>query len=72
VQDLHFVATYCYVSISVRKNFVVCPQEPLIKLGVPWVKKGCGTLLLYFWLLWQNFMNLKEVQGTSVIKYCRV
>jgi hypothetical protein len=25
--------------LSVRLSFVVCPQEPLLKLGVPWLKK---------------------------------
>jgi hypothetical protein len=31
--------------LSLRLNSVVCPQEPLVKLGVPGVIKGCGALL---------------------------
>jgi hypothetical protein len=34
-----------FVPPFLKANFVVCPQEPLLKLGVLWVKKGCGTLL---------------------------
>jgi hypothetical protein len=31
--------------LSATRNFVLCSHEPLLKLGVPWVKKGCGTLI---------------------------
>jgi hypothetical protein len=24
---------------------VVCPREPLLHLGEPWVERGCGTML---------------------------
>jgi hypothetical protein len=32
--------------LSVRLNFVVFPQEPLLKLGVPWVKKKLRNTVL--------------------------
>jgi len=37
------MATYCFVPLSIRQNFVVCPHEPLLKLGVQWLRKGCGN-----------------------------
>jgi hypothetical protein len=34
---------HCHV-LFCKQKFVVCPQEPLLKLGVLWVRKGRGTL----------------------------
>jgi hypothetical protein len=31
--------------LSARRNFVVCPDEPLLKLDFPRVKIGCWTFL---------------------------
>jgi hypothetical protein len=39
------VATYFLYSVSVRRNSVVCSREPLLKLGVPCVERGFGTLV---------------------------
>jgi hypothetical protein len=42
--DPHFLGPRILLyPLSVRRNFTVCPHEPLLKLGVPWVKKSCVT-----------------------------
>jgi hypothetical protein len=33
------VATYCFVPLSVRRNFVVCPHDSFLKSGERWAKK---------------------------------
>jgi hypothetical protein len=47
VQDPHFLLPRIVLyPLSVRRNFVVCHHESLLKFGVPWAKekKSCGTL----------------------------
>jgi hypothetical protein len=34
-----FVATFCFIPPSARRNFVMCPYKPVLKLDVPWAKK---------------------------------
>jgi len=46
LNNLHIGSTFLWPNIilypvSVRQNFVVCLQEPLLKLGVPWEKICC-------------------------------
>jgi hypothetical protein len=43
IEDPHFCGNVLY-PLSVIRNSVVCPQEPLLKSGVPWVKWGYVTL----------------------------
>jgi hypothetical protein len=48
-QDPHFLwpRSVLYV-FSVRRNFVVCPQESLLKLGVSWVKSLQNTDVVHW------------------------
>jgi hypothetical protein len=39
IEDQHFCGHASCLPPSVRRNFVLCPRESLLKFGVPWVKK---------------------------------
>jgi hypothetical protein len=61
--DLNFLwSRIVLYPLSVRQNFVVCPCEPLLKLGVPWVKKDRGTMGCSFKA---NFSNVLISTSTS-------
>jgi hypothetical protein len=40
IQDPHFLwPRIVFYPLYVRRNFMVCPHKPMLKLGVPWLKK---------------------------------
>jgi hypothetical protein len=72
------MATYCFVPPFHKANFVVCPHEPLLNLGVPWVKKRLrNTELINIMaetalLIMLQFISVPNIRHSCAASLCQV